>query len=162
MDDIPYLMVLFSVKWSQRGKGSVLIIQNLQKGWEWKEVETRRKSWGRGQATHPGPGAGSGLGYQGLPTLWTASGMRGLCLSWLLSHPFGVLGHYAGQAAVVVWQCGPSQPREQEGSLYTRQGPGGLLCPIPGSGFSVNFTASICNWEEVNYIIHYTWCVHAG
>lgn len=146
------------------GEGSVLIIQNLQKGWEWKEVETRREKLGSRSGYPPWTWCRVRLRYQGLPTLWTASGMRGLCLSWALSHPFRRAGSLCrGRQR---WWCDsvvPAASQWEQEAAFTQDK--GLVVYLPNSrsGFSVNFTASICNWEEVNYIIHTTaWCVHAG
>lgn len=106
MDDIPYLMVLFSVKWSQRGKGLFWSYRICRRAENERKSRLGGKSWGRGQATHPGPGAGSGLGIKASPhcgqhLACVACACPELCLIL-----FGVLGHYAGAGSgggVTVW-----------------------------------------------------------
>lgn len=106
MDDIPYLMVLFSVKWSQRGKGLFWSYRICRRAENERKSRLGGKSWGRGQATLPGPGAGSGLGIKASPhcgqhLACVACACPELCLIL-----FGVLGHYAGAGSgggVTVW-----------------------------------------------------------
>ena len=133
MDDIPYLMVLFSVKWSQSGKG-LFWSYRIHRGAE-NERKSRLggESWGWGQATHPGPGAGSGLGIKASPHCGQHLACVACTYPELCLILFGMLGHYVwtpiwqGQAAVW-WDSGPGRQAVGAGSsLYTRQGPGGLL-----------------------------------
>ena len=64
-------------------------------------------------------------------------------------------------------RCGetvaPAARQWEQEAAFTQDKGLVVYLPISRYGFSVNFTASNCNWEEVNYIIHTTtWCVHAG
>ena len=158
------------LKWSQRGKG-LFWSYRIQRVWEWKEeLRVGGESWDHGQAIPPWTWCQVSLRYQGLPTLWTASGIRGLCLSWALSHPFPCavslcLNSHLGRARQR-WWCDsvvPATSQWEQEAAFTQDKGLVVYLPISRSGFSVNFTASICNWEEVNYIIHTTtWRVHAG
>ena len=161
-------MVLFSVK--SEGEGSVLIIQNPEGLRTKGRVKSRRGKLGSRSGYLPWTWCRVWLRYQGLPTLWTASGMRGLCLSWALSRPFQhavslCLNSHLGRGRQR-WWCDSvalaTSQWEQE-AAFTQDKGLVVSLPISRSDFSINFTASICNWEEVNYIIHTTtWHVHAG
>ena len=161
-------MVLFRVKWSQRG----VCFDHTESAERLRMKEELRvggESWGPGQATHPEPGCRVRLRYQGFPTLWTASGMRDLCLTWALSHPFRhaaslCLNCRLGRGRQRWWCDSVAQAASQweQKAAFTQDKGLVVYLPISRSGSSVNFTASIGNWEEVNYIIHTTtWRVHA-